>query len=177
MPLIKTPGKVKNLFQRLRYFVSYRDASTAYEGFTKDIRAVAKSTATANILVGVRASTSGYVAFPGSTIGLGSNASCHQGGAYYFGIPKDTIQAGTFGWFQIGGSATMYFATGATVVAGYGFQAIGVGAQAGNMTALGAVFSGLDYQVAVATAAPDGAAATYTTVFLEARPKHALLTT
>jgi hypothetical protein len=70
----------------------------------------------------------------------------------------------------------MYFATGATVVAGYGFQMI-TGGKVAMMTALAAAFSGKDYQVAIAQEAPDGAAATYTVVFLENRPKYALTTT
>ena len=176
MPLIKTSKKVKNLFKRLRYFVSYRDGSVAYVGHTQDMRAIAISTATANILVPIRASYSSYVAFPGSTLGNGSNATFYAGRSVFIGCPKDTIQAGSYGWFQTNGTATFYFASGATVVAGYGYQMI-TGGKTVMMTALAAAASGYPYQIAVAAEAPDGAAATYTTGFLSENPKNCLLTT
>jgi len=92
------------------------------------------------------------------------------------GSVGETLPSGCMGWFQDGGKATIYFATGATVVAGYGYQMITTGKTA-MMTALVAAYSGLPFHTAIALEAPDGAAATYTTAMLVPGVHKCLLTT
>jgi hypothetical protein len=153
----------------------------AGSGAAQMIYAQALSSATANCVCPIRASTSGWVAYPGSTTGLGSDASFMYSPYVYMGVRAGgagTLPSGCMGWFQCAGLATIYIGTGTTIVAGNGL-ALSTASKVAAGTAFSAAYTGLAYHFAIAQEAVAVASvpATYTQVLIVPGPHPALLTT
>jgi len=154
---------------------------TSASGAAQYIYAQALTSITANVACRIRASSSGYIARAGSTMGIGSNASCCQGPLHFTGVVNTTVPSGSAAWFQCGGLATVYVTTGTTIAAGDALE-FQTASRVGCATALHAAyatFTGQQFQAFIAqqAVAVGSVPATYVSVFIVPGQHEDLLTT